>query len=73
MEGTAEALCETSPVLIVSNQCAIVSGSTLLNAFDRLEVLDYSAKAVIAARDIGPLVMISPKEIDDIEVAFKLK
>ena len=71
-EGTADALSETSPVLIVSNQCVIVSGSTLLNAFDRLEVLDYSAKAIIAAKDIGPLVMITPDEVKDIEKAFNL-
>ena len=70
--GTADALSETSPVLIVSNQCVIVSGSTLLNAFDRLEVLDYSAKAIIAAKDIGPLVMITPDEVKDIEKAFNL-
>ncbi|MBR3503074.1 MAG: class II aldolase/adducin family protein [Clostridia bacterium] len=72
VEGTADALCETTPVLIIDNQCVIVAGSTLLNAFDRLEVLDYSAKAIIAARDIGPLVMISPEEVKDIEVAFNL-
>lgn len=71
-EGTADALCETSPVLIVSNQCVIVAGNSLLNAFDRLEVLDYSAKAIIAAKDIGPLVMISPEEVKTIEEAFNL-
>ena len=72
VEGTADALCETTPVLIIDNQCVIVAGTTLLNAFDRLEVLDYSAKAIIAARDIGPLVMISPEQVKDIEVAFNL-
>ena len=71
-EGTADALSETSPVLIVSSQCVIVSGSTLLNAFDRLEVLDYSALAIIAAKDIGPLVMITPDDVKDIEKAFNL-
>ncbi len=59
-------------MIIIDNQCVIVSGSTLLNAFDRLEVLDYSAKAIIAARDIGPLVMISPEQVKDIDVAFNL-
>ena len=72
VEGTANALCETTPVIIIDNQCVIVSGSTLLNAFDRLEVLDYSAKAIIAARDIGPLVMISPEQVKDIDIAFNL-
>ena len=73
VEGTADAFCDKTPAIIVDNQCVIVSGSTLLNAFDRLEVMEYSAKAIIAARDIGPLVMISPEEVSVIEEAFDLK
>ena len=72
IEGTAKALTMSSPILIVDNQCVIVAGNTLLNAFDKLEVLDYSAKAIIAARDIGPLVMITPEQVRDIEIAFNL-
>lgn len=73
MEGTAAAFASQSPALIVRNQCAIVSGATLIGAFDRLEVLEYSAKAIIAARDIGPLVMIAPDQISAIEKAFNLQ
>ncbi len=71
--GTAASFTSATPVLIVDNKCVIVAGSTLLNTFDKLEVLEYSAKAVIAAKDIGEIVRISPAEVDDIEVAFKLK
>ncbi len=73
IENTAAAFNEHTPALIVDNQCVIVSGTSLLNAFDRLEVLEYSAKAVIAARDIGEVVMITPEEVDNIETAFHLK
>ena len=72
IDGTAATLSATTPVLIIDNQCVIVAGATLLNAFDKLEVLDYSAKAIIAARDIGPLVMITPEQVRDIETAFNL-
>lgn len=72
MESTAKAFSDKTPVLIIDNQCVIVSGVSLLNAFDRLEVLDYSAKAIIAARDIGPLEMISDKQIKVIDEAFQL-
>ena len=72
IDGTAATLSATTPVLIIDNQCVIVAGATLLNAFDKLEVLDYSAKAIIAARDIGPLVMITPEQVKDIETAFNL-
>jgi L-fuculose-phosphate aldolase len=73
IDATARTFSQSAPVLIVDNQCAIVTGTTLLNAFDRLEVLEYSAAAVIAARDIGAVVPISPAEIDEIETAFNLK
>lgn len=73
IEGTANTFCDKTPAIIIDNQCVIVSGTTLLNAFDRLEVMEYSAKAIIAARDIGPLVMISPDEVDTIEIAFNLR
>ncbi|MBQ6646550.1 MAG: class II aldolase/adducin family protein [Clostridia bacterium] len=71
--GTAKSFTPATPVLIVDNKCVIVAGNTLLNAFDKLEVLEYSAKAIIAAKDIGEIVPISPKEVDDIETAFNLK
>jgi len=73
IEETADMFCAKTPVIIVENQCVIVSGATLLKAFDNLEVMEYSAKAIIATKDIGPLVMISDKEVDDIEEAFNLK
>ncbi len=73
VEGTAGAFSPSAPVIIVDNQCAIVTGATLLNAFDRLEVLEYSAAAVIAAKDLGGMVHISPEEIEALEVAFHLR
>ena len=71
--GTAASFSASSPVLMVDNQCVIVVGDSLLNAFDRLEVLEYSAAAVIAARSIGSIVSISPEEVKDIEEAFHLE
>ncbi len=72
IEGTAKKFCSSTPVLIVDNKCVIVAGNSLLNAFDKLEVLEYSAKAIIAAQDIGKIVQITPEEIDEIKTAFKL-
>ena len=73
VEGTAAAFSLSSPILIVDNKCVIVAGNSLLNAFDKLEVLEYSAKAVIACKDIGEIVHISPEEVSAIEEAFHLK
>ena len=49
-----------------------MTGDSLLNAFDRLEVAEYSAKAIIASRQLGDVVAINDAEIDEIEEAFHL-
>ena len=72
IDGTARMFTPDQPVILVDNQCAIVAGTSLLNAFDRLEVLEYSAAAMIAARDIGKVVLISDEEIRALKVAFRL-
>lgn len=69
---TAEVFSPKTPVVIVNNQCVTVTGNSLLNAYDRLEVLEYSAAAMIAARGIGDVVLITPSEVADIEAAFHL-
>lgn len=73
VERVVNAFSARTPVLLVDNQCVIVTGSSLLNAFDRLEVLDYSARAIIDARDVGPLVAISDEEVKKIQEAFHLE
>lgn len=57
-------------ILIVENDCVIVAGSSLLNAFDKLEVMEYSAKAVVASKTLGDIVEISDKEVKDLRKAF---
>ena len=72
IQGTAKIFDSKHPVVIVNNQCVIVTGASLLNAYDRLEVLEYSAAAMIAAKDIGDVVYISDDEVKAIEEAFHL-
>lgn len=69
---TAAVFKENTPIAIIKNDCVIVTGSDLLNAFDRLEVAEYSARAIIAAKDLGDVVAINDDEIEDIIKAFKL-
>lgn len=62
-----------SPVAIIENDCVIVGGNSLLDAYDRLEVLEFGAEALcdISAMN-GKVVPISNDEIAEIEAAFKL-
>jgi len=72
-DKTAKLFSETCPVAIVDNDCAIVTGTTLLQAFDRLEVMESTAHSIINASAVGNIVHIAPEEIEDLKVAFHLK
>jgi len=62
-----------APIAIIENDCVIVAGTSLLNAYDRMEVLEFGAESLcdIAAMN-GTIVPISPEEIREIEIAFNL-
>ncbi len=72
-DETAAYFGEVTPAAVVENDCVIVTGSTLLQAFDRLEVMESTAHSIINAADVGEIVHISDEEIDDLKVAFHLK
>ncbi|MFC6332796.1 class II aldolase/adducin family protein [Paenibacillus septentrionalis] len=69
----AKLLTPQTPIVIGQNCCAIVTGTSLLSTFDRLEVAEYSAMAVISAKALGSIIHMEPARIDEIDVAFKLK
>ena len=71
-EKTAAVFTKETPLALISNDCVIVTGNSLINAFDRLEVAEYSAKAIIASKNIGEVVMIDNERIAEIEKAFQL-
>ena len=59
--------------MIIENDCIIAAGTSLLNAFDRLEVMEYSAKSLVETAAIGgEVVKINDEEVKEIEVAFNL-
>lgn len=70
---TAGLICAKTPVLICENDCVIVTGSNLLNAFDRLEVAEFTAKSIIAACNLGDIVHINDDEIEEINNTFHLE
>lgn len=71
-EKISDAISAHSPVVMVQNDSVISTGTTLINAFDRLEVAEFTANTIIHAKMIGDIVMISDKEVDDINKAFHL-
>jgi L-fuculose-phosphate aldolase len=71
-DETAAVFGRDTPIAIVRNNCVIATGTSLLDAFDRLEVAEYSARAVIDATGIGEIVHIDHQKIREIEQAFRL-
>lgn len=72
-EAVAEKISLSHPVLIERNDCVITVGTSLLNAFDRLEVMDYSARSLIYTSVLAePVVNITDEEVKVINEAFHL-
>lgn len=61
-----------SDVLLIRNAMVMVCGESPLKAYDRLEVLEFSARAGDYARAIGDIVHIPDRDIDDIHQVFNL-
>lgn len=66
----AEKISERSPVLLIENDCVLTTGESIIQAFDRLEVAEYSAKALLDSRLIGNMVPIGNAEIQELVGKF---
>jgi len=71
-ETIADMFSQKTPVLICENASIMVTGDSLLHAFDRLEVAEATAQSILASNDLGSIVHISDEEIKDIDNAFNL-
>ena len=60
-------------VVVQDNRRAVVTGTSLINAFDRTEVLEYGAASVLTALSIGAPVTLSDGEIEHTKEALGLK
>ena len=71
-----EALVETLGCSGMTHSAAmaaeILPGKTILEAFDRLEVSEFTAKCIIMASRLGELSPINDQQVEDIIKAFKL-
>jgi L-fuculose-phosphate aldolase len=69
-EKIASAMTPEFPVALIENDCALVLGTTVLDAFDRLEVLESTAEAVILSRALGEVRPMADARIDELVRAF---
>jgi L-fuculose-phosphate aldolase len=69
-EKIAETITPEFPIALIENDCALVLGKTILDAFDRLEVLESTAEAVILSRSLGEVRPMGDEVIDELVRAF---
>jgi L-fuculose-phosphate aldolase len=69
-EGVAAVVSPNNPVALVHNDGAISLGASILDAFDRLEVLEATAAAVIASRSLGELAPMNDQQLSELRDAF---
>ncbi len=66
----AQLLSAKQPALILENDGVLVTGNDVLEAFDRLEVLESTAEAIINCRTVGSLRPMSDSVTRDLDLAF---
>jgi L-fuculose-phosphate aldolase len=68
----ATRIAPSTPALLLENDGVLVTGSTVLETFDRLEVLESTAEALINCRAVGELAPMPDSVIQELAAAFGL-
>lgn len=68
--SVAAVLCPDNPIALIHNDGALALGASVLDAFDRLEVLEATAAAVIASRLLGGLTPMNDEQLAELRDVF---
>lgn len=66
----AQAVGPNNPVALLEHNGALVAGKSVLDAFDRLEVLEATAEAIIQSKALGPISPMGDEVIQELVDAF---
>lgn len=69
-ERVSAALSRNSPAVLIQNDTLLTTGTSIHQAFDRLEVADYTAFSLLNTAHLGPLVPIGPAQVAELEEKF---
>ena len=69
-KAVAQAMGPDNPVALLEHNGALVAGKTVLDAFDRLEVLEATAEAIIQSKPLGTITPMDDAVIDELLEAF---
>lgn len=59
-----------NPIVIIENDGVQVCGTSILDAFDRLEVVESTAEAMINSKPLGVMAPMSDAAIEELKTAF---
>lgn len=71
-EEIAETISNGVNVLLIQNDCLLTTGKSILEAFDRLEVAEFSANSLITSKIIGECIKIDDVNIEELKKKFLL-
>lgn len=66
----AEIVTPSHPVALLENNGVLVAGRTVLDAFDRMEVLESTAAAILRSRSLAPIKPMPDAVIQELLAAF---
>ncbi len=69
-DSVAATLCLEHPVVLVRSECVLVCGESLLKAYDRLEVCEFTARSLVAATGVGLAQGLSEGQQEELRTAF---
>jgi L-fuculose-phosphate aldolase len=72
-EAIAEMVSMKKPAMFMENNGVLVLGTSVLDAFDRLEVFESTAEAIINARPIGEVMPMERGHIGELMRAFGME
>lgn len=64
------ALTASTPSILIQNDCYLVTGKSLLETYDRLEIAEFSAQALINANTMGGVVEITEEQVEALKKKF---
>lgn len=71
-DAAVRRLTPATPVLLIENCGVLTTGKSILEAFDRLEVAEFTAKCILMARRLGTLNPIDDEQVAAIIKTFNL-
>lgn len=68
----AREITPRTPVVLLENDAVLSTGATLTQAFDRMEVAEFTARSILFALRLGPIAPIDATALEDIDRKFGL-